>query len=462
MDEPHSAPESSRLASIDVLRGVAIIWVVLFHLWGDLEFFPGVPHVYYEQLTWQIKHGRGPVAILTSFTDLLFRDGFQGVPLFMMISGISLTIAAYRTGGAVAWPGFFVARFRKLLVPYWAGVAVTYAVIAAIAWRQASLDGGGFGAHFGGGVTISLHSVVNVDWGIAFASVALLPRLLSAEKFFAPQLALWFVGLLAQYYLLFPLLFAAMSRIGVLPFLLLTFAATVCTNTWLVHEYGAIELKFWLATGWAPFRLFEFTAGMGIGWLLVAPEARRALAFARHPAVILAALSLGLGAHTAGDLLIGRWSGEQLIRSAPTLYWQALALPLTTLGLALLVLPILVRRPSRIDVSVPVRALATVGVMSYALLIVNDPMRLVASQLRLEDVSDAVWWSFLIAIYVPVSVIVAWPLAHVLGLMPKRRATRTTSAWERDRRTERAPALAPGLASESAIEAPRAVAAVAD
>ena len=129
--ERESAPAEGRLVAIDVLRGLAIAWVVLFHLWGDLEFFPPVPREYYEQLTWQFGHGDGPLAIFTSFTDLLFRDGFQGVPLFMMISGVSLTIAAYRAGEALRWPRFFVARFRKLLVPYWVGVALTYAVIIA-------------------------------------------------------------------------------------------------------------------------------------------------------------------------------------------------------------------------------------------------------------------------------------------------------------------------------------------
>ena len=81
----------------------------------------------------------------------------------------------------------------------------------------------------------------------------------------------------------------------------------------------------------------------------------------------------------------------------------------------MLALPLLVKPPSRIDRSVPVRALTTVGVMSYALLIVNDPMRLVASQLRVEDVPGAVWWTFLVAVYVPLSVVLAWPLAKVLG-----------------------------------------------
>ncbi|HYM15019.1 MAG TPA: acyltransferase [Dehalococcoidia bacterium] len=408
MDHGKHAGEG-RIVAIDLLRGIAILWVILFHLWGDLEFFPAVPRAYYEQLTWQVKHGEGPWRIFTSCTDLLFRDGFQGVPLFMMISGISLTIAAYRAGGAPNWPRFFVQRFRKLLLPYWAGVAITYAVIALIAWRQATIGGGSFTSHLGDGVTISLGSRVNVDPGVIYASIALVPRLLHDQWFFAPQLALWFVGLLAQYYLLFPLLFFVMRRIGVVPFLVLTFATTVMANWWIVDRFGAPEFQFRLVTGWAPFRLFEFTAGMAIGWLLAAPEGARALRVLRSPSVIASLLLLGFAAHTTGDLLIGRWSVR---------YWQSLATPLMTLGLAMLVLPLLLKRPSRLDLSAPVRGLATIGVMSYALLIVNDPMRLVASQLRLEHVAPDVWWAFLAAVYVPASIALAWPLARVLGLMP--------------------------------------------
>jgi len=425
------APSSPRLVSIDMLRGVAIIWVGLFHLWGDIEYFPGVPRVYYDQLWYQVEAGRGPWAIFTSFTDLLFRKGFQGVPLFMMISGLSLTIAAYRAGdglpsgldprGLRRWGPFFLARFRKLLAPYWAGVALTYAVIALIAWRQAALLGLPFDGQFGHGVTISERTFLQIDAGVIFASLTLVPRLLRDEWFFAPQLALWFVGLLAQYYVLFPFLFVLMRKIGVAAFLLLTFAITVGANAWAVHQYAALEFKFFLVTGWAPFRLFEFTAGMALGWLLIDPRAARTLAVMRHPAVRAVAVMLGLASMVAGDLLIGWWKVDDVVSRNPALYWQAVALPLATLGLALLALPLLVRRPSRVDVTLPVRAFVAVGVMSYAILIVNDAMRLVASQLRVEDVPPAVWWTFLVAVYVPASLALAWPLANILRLMPTRR-----------------------------------------
>ena len=411
-DDQHQPAQGGRFAAIDILRGAAILWVVLFHLWGDLEYFPGVPREYYEQLTWQVQHGRGPWAIFTASSDLLFRDGFEGVPLFMMISGLSLTIAAYRAGDGLSWPRFQVARFRKLLLPYWFGVAGTYGVIALIAWRQSAIGGGSFGSQWGSGVTISQFSIVNVDRQVVYASVGLIPRLTGGEYFFAPQLALWFVGLIAQYYLLFPLLLWLMRRAGVVPFVVLTFALTVGANWWIVDQYGAPEFKFWLVTGWAPFRLFEFTAGMAMGWLLVDPRARPALGVARHPAVIVAAIALGFAAHTGGDLMIGQWQAR---------YWQALALPLVTLGIALMALPLLVRWPARLDATAPVRALTTIGVMSYGILIVSDIMRLIASQLRVENVPDPWWWTFLVVIYVPASIALAWPISKMLSLMPARR-----------------------------------------
>jgi peptidoglycan/LPS O-acetylase OafA/YrhL len=410
---------SQRFVSIDVLRAIAIIWVVLFHLWGDLEYFPGVPRVYYEQLWYQVEEGRGPLALLTAFTDLLFRKGFQGVPLFMMISGLSLTIAAYRAGDGLRWWSFESARFRKLLIPYLVGVVLTFGVIALIAWRQTSLNDTAFGHEFTGGVTISERTYLQIDWGVAFASLTLVPRLLADEWFFAPQLALWFVGLLAQYYLLFPLLFVVMRKVGVLWFVAFTMAITVGANAWAVYEYAALEFKFFLVTGWAPFRLFEFTAGMALGWLLIDPRARATLVLFRSPLLLAAALCLGLTSMVIGDLLIGWWTVDQVVDRSPLLYLQALALPLVTLGLALLSLPLLVKKPSRVDVSLPVRALVFIGVISYAILIVNDAMRLVASQLRVEDVSSPVWWTFLVVAYVPLSVLLAWPLARVLSLMPR-------------------------------------------
>ena len=227
------------------------------------------------------------------------------------------------------------------------------------------------------------------------------------EWFFAPQLALWFVGLLAQYYLLFPLLFWLMRRIGVVrvPRADLRRSPSLA-NWWIVHEYGALELKFFLVTGWAPFRLFEFTAGMAIGWLLIAPRGVGAgWRVARRPEVIVAALVLGLRrAHRrrSADRAMDR---GQLTSRGAGIYLQSLALPLVTLGLALLALPLLVqaavaRRRERCRCARSRRSASCRTRCS------SSTTRCGSSRASsaLEDVPGAVWWTFLVAVYVPVSI----------------------------------------------------------
>lgn len=438
----------ARMVAIDLLRGVAILWVVLFHLWGDIEYFPGVPREYYDQLAYQFQAARGPWAITTASVDLILRKGFQGVPLFMMISGLSLTIAAYRAGDGLRWPAFMTARFRKLLIPYIVGVVFTYVLISLIAMRQAAINDASFTAMFTNGVTISEKTIIHIDAGVWFASFTLIPRLLQDQWFFAPQLALWFVGLLAQYYLLFPFLLVAMRKLGVPVFLLVTLAVTVGANAWAVHEYGALELKFFLVTGWAPFRLFEFTVGMALGWLLIDPRAQTTRLRLRHPVVLAAAIAAGLAAMIAGDLLIGWWTADQIIARDLRLYWQALALPLVTIGLALLSLPLLLRSPSPARAAIPVRALVAIGIMSYALLIVSDMMRLVASQLMVEGI-DGFWWAAFLVAYVPLCIAIAWPLNRALGLTPRARPAAAISADSHPM-----PAPAHALAGRSSAAAP--------
>jgi len=89
-----------------------------------------------------------------------------------------------------------------------------------------------------------------------------------------------------------------------------------------------------------------------------------------------------------------------------------------------------------------VRGLIALGIMSYTLLIVSDAMRLVASQIRVEAGEGAVWWTFLVAVYVPLTVLLAWPMAHLLGLMPRVRPRPVQPTRER-----RLPAREEALAS---------------
>lgn len=404
--------EAGRLAGIDILRGLAILWVVLFHLWGDIVFFPPPPSHYYDRLWKQFEDG-GPWQIFTAITDILFRDGYQGVPLFMLLSGVSLTLAAHRAGSALplrAWVRFCVQRFRKLLVPYWFGCAFAIAVMAAIAWVRVERHGGDFVDVFTHGVTTAKHARVVIDPGMAMAAFTIVPRLVRQHWFFAPSGALWFVALLAQYYLLFPFLFTAMRRLGALPVLGGAIAVTLASNVALIAAEGPLEVNFRFVVGLANFRVFEFALGMAIGWMLATGRPAGLLRlFMDGPATAMF-VAAGFALHTAGDLIdasYGRWQGVGDVFIIG--------------GLALMAAPLLARL--RGPAPLPLRPVAFVGVISYALLIVNDPLRMVASELRNEGVSTGWWWFFLV-LYVPVSVAAAWPVAWALGLLPKSQGQR--------------------------------------
>jgi hypothetical protein len=67
-------------------------------------------------------------------------------------------------------------------------------------------------------------------------------------------------------------------------------------------------------------------------------------------------------------------------------------------------------------------------------------MRFVSSFLQYEGVPDAVWWFFIVVVYIPGGTLLAYPLAKLLGLLPKQRAANT----------EIEPAPPPGLELQAA------------
>jgi len=110
-----AAQQAARFRELDVFRGVAALWVVLFHyvlryqaLYGRTETAPA----------WLLAYGprvSGP------------DDHFGELPVFwfFMISGYVIVWSLQRCR---ATPDFAVSRFSRLYPAYWAAVALTFAV----------------------------------------------------------------------------------------------------------------------------------------------------------------------------------------------------------------------------------------------------------------------------------------------------------------------------------------------
>jgi peptidoglycan/LPS O-acetylase OafA/YrhL len=395
-------PDSGRILAIDIIRGFAIMWVVLYHLWTDLRY----PNVYAAQgdafRAVPDRFAEGNIAGgLTAISDAFFRVGYLGVPLFMILSGLSLTIVALRRERAPERTSrFLYRRLRRVMLPYWAGFGLTLAFAVALACVQWQRHGGA------GFVDYLQNGDINVDGGQLFAGALLVPRIFRDEWQFAPEGSLWFVLVIVQYYLLFPVLLALMKRAGPWLFLAATLFVTLASLGAIVGADGdLIAHRSWVEMG-SPFRLFEFGTGMTLGYLIVRrPQAL--LAVARPPLTLMSVVA-GVAIFVAA-CLIASAAGALATLQAPAI----------VLGLALMFMPLIVKTPGWLEASAPGRALAWVGVISYTVLIVSEPLRSVTHTMSAERAADAWIIVWAAAVYVPLTLILARPLAVRLGLVER-------------------------------------------
>ena len=407
--EPQLIPSRGRIVAINIVRGFAILWVVLYHLWSDMRY----PHIAtiadtLRAFPHRVAEGH-PYAALTAFTDAFFRLGFLGVPLFMVLSGLSLTLVGLRRDQRPSeTPAFLYRRLRRVMIPYWFGFAYTVAfalVLALVQWQRH--DGHPYG-------WFVRHGDVPIDQDQLLAGALLVPRYWSDTLRFAPEGSLWFVLLIVQYYLLFPLLLPVLKRTGPWIFLAAAFAVTVVSLNVIVRSDGnLVQADSWVQT-LAPFRVFEFALGMAGGYLMVhRPALLRD--HARAPLDVAGFVALGLLLFFGANL-IDENGGNPV----------SLQAPMIALGMSLVFLPFVCKAPGHLEAGAPGRLMAWVGVMSYTVLIVNEPLRSVTHTMRLEDAWigwKAVWIGVL---YMPITLIVARPLAVFLGLV--ERAPRAKAA----------------------------------
>jgi hypothetical protein len=88
------------------------------------------------------------------------------------------------------------------------------------------------------------------------------------------------------------------------------------------------------------------------------------------------------------------------------------------------------KRPGQIEATAPLRGLASVGPLSGAFLIANEPLRLIASFRRVEVISTGLWWLYLVT-YVPLTLIVAGRSRRCSASANRRGPHRACSAWHR-------------------------------
>ncbi|MEU2057493.1 acyltransferase family protein [Streptomyces bungoensis] len=222
------------MPGLDGLRGLAALYVVLFHCW--LYTFPGYPD---SRAPWWLD-------------GLMF--GRLAVVFFLVLSGFSLAISPARHG----WRSDGVVRFLRrrawrILPPYWAALVMSLAVSRFVVPAS----------HFGPptGKTLLVYGLLAQDT-------------LTAPT---PNGAFWSIGVEAELYLLFPLLLFLRRRWGAA-------VLVACVALPVIAGASPVEGANRLAPHLAPV----FAAGVAGAGIVVASDRVRRLPWAWF--AVLAAL----------------------------------------------------------------------------------------------------------------------------------------------------------------------------
>lgn len=326
-------PAATRLGWLDGMKGISILWIAYFHtfsvLVGDGRF-PGALTSGYLGSYWAScrpqSWAQQVVCGLEAYAVAFGSVGFHAVSVFLVLSGFGLVYSLAKTGNPPrGWLGWYKSRLLRLFPMYW--VAHVVYLVSPFQVRYEPIDYR-FLLSFLGDRVYPLHMIF---------------------YYFNP--ALWYFGLLLELYLVFPLLYCLLQRVGAAGFLTIAAVATlgaryVMLCVYPVHGYY-VQGAFFLP------RLWEFALGMALGLLYrtTAADVDRRL---------FSPLALAVGAilYTLG------------LYSYATVWSYTFTDALIGTGLSI-VLAHVARAAARLRAIGP--ALAAVGTYSYGLYLLHQP-----------------------------------------------------------------------------------------
>ncbi|MFI7401573.1 acyltransferase family protein [Streptomyces sp. NPDC049541] len=349
----------SHVPGLDGLRGLAALYVVLFHCW--LLAFPGFPR------------NSGP------FWLGWLMYGRLAVVFFLVLSGFSLALSPARhgwhQGGVVR---FLRRRARRILPPYWAALVLSVAV-----------------AHFV--VRASHHGPPDYRTVVVYGLV--LQDMFTART---PNGAFWSIAVEAELYLLFPVLLFLRRRLGA-AVLVSGVTLLVVARGLLAGNASPVEGDNWLAPNLVPV----FAAGLVGAGVVVARERVR-----RMPWHWLAAAAL------VPVLALVAVKGS--VWTVRHYFWVDLAVA-PAMGMFLAAVG--TGRPAFLLRLLATRPMRGLGNFSYSLYLIHLPIVMtVVRKIAPDHVSAGLpTFFFTVVVGLPVSVLSAWLFSEFFEMPFKRK-----------------------------------------
>lgn len=226
-----------------LIRAIAIIMIVIYHFQYDL--FGG---------SFLVERGEGIVAWLTDAGPGIFwMVSIIGVNIFFVLSGYGLVKKFMEK--KVKMKDMFK-QSLKILIPYW----IAHPLIHVIDWALKNLQYQ-FGLIDYKTYFLGMHSFSQY-----IESLLVFPRWFSNEATLSFVGTWWFVGIIIQFYLLFPLLLKLFKKLKPLNALFLCVGVSflyrfIISLTTGASPIGVNEAEIWLFVMF-PARLSEFALGM--------------------------------------------------------------------------------------------------------------------------------------------------------------------------------------------------------
>lgn len=346
------------MLGLDGLRGLAALYVVLFHCW--LYTFPGYPD-----------------SSAPPWLDVLM-FGRVAVVFFLVLSGFSLAISPARHG----WRSDGAARFLRrrawrILPPYWAALAMSL----VMSWFV--VPASRFGPPTGASMLV---------YGLVAQDVFTAPT---------PNGAFWSIGVEAELYALFPLLLFVRRRWSAVV-LVACVTLPVIARGLTAADASPVEGDNWLAPHLAPV----FVAGMMGAGVVVASDRVRRLPWGRF--AVLAAMPVLALCVIRGSV----WTVHHY-------FWVDLSIaPAMTMLLA----AVATGRPAVLVRLLTARPVRSLGGLSYSLYLVHLPIVMaVIRRVAPHFVPSGLptfWFTLLLAL--PVSMLWAWLFSRIFEMPFKR------------------------------------------
>ena len=243
---------SLRFQWLDSVKGLAVIWIVVFHCL--LSYGGNLPQPITFGSFFDFVHQCAQGSTFGSFCCAIegiivaiIQRGAQGVGVFILFSGFGLTYSLVRRGGVPdSWAAWYRRRLTRLLPVYWLAHLVFLVSPFTV-----------------------LHDPVDYRFLLSFFGDRVYPL---DKMFFYLVPAWWFLGFLIELYIFFPLLYELMRRLGSVKYLglciLLSSAARYILAS-VLEANGYYEMGAFFVC-----RLWEFGAGMTLGKLMAeSPDA---------------------------------------------------------------------------------------------------------------------------------------------------------------------------------------------